>query len=123
VELSALYNEISGGVPAKFTSLDEALGAVKGLKKVGPKKASKCQVNRHYRGFVRLPRKGGVTRQLIGVLNRPGGATVNEIATIFGWTIIKAYNAVRLLHEHKGYGIVTDPLTRKIRIHTDKKEK
>lgn len=70
-----------------------------------------------FAGSVKEPRPSSKRAKVLEMLTRPQGATHEEVMKAVGWDRITAYEGIRLLSKHNGYGLREDD---KGRIHAYK---
>lgn len=72
-----------------------------------------------FAGSVKEPRENSKRAKVLEMLTRPQGATHEEVMKAVGWDRTTAYEGIRLLSKHNGYGLQQDD---KGRIHAYKGE-
>ncbi len=73
--------------------------------------------NLPFAGKVKEPRENSKRAKVLEMLTRPNGATHEEVMKAVGWDRTTAYEGIRLLSKHNGYGLREDD---KGRIHAFK---
>lgn len=57
---------------------------------------------------VKPPRENSKRAKVLEMLKRPNGATHEEVMKAIDWDRITAYEGIRLLNKHNGYGLRED---------------
>lgn len=86
---------------------------------VAAKTTRKMNFNFPCEGKVKSPRETSKRAKVLELLSRPQGASHEEVMKAVGWDRITAYEGIRLLSKHNGYGLREDD---KGRIHAFEEE-
>lgn len=112
-ELVALYNEHAEKPVKTFRDKKTAVAKVKA---VLPAAAEKPKKDKRQAGAFNYPkeaeikahREGTKRARHIELLNRPEGATVEEVMKDIGWNRRQCVESFHILHNLLGYGLTTD---------------
>jgi hypothetical protein len=72
------------------------------------KRTRKMNFNFPAEGKVKPPRENSKRAKVLEMLERPNGATHEEVMKAVNWDRITAYEGIRLLSKHNGYGLRED---------------